>query len=109
MASSITSSWVIYHPSISSHLKNHQIKRSFSLSSWSHIKPNIFASSSTNNMFPRKNLSGKRRNIMMGNSSIYSLETSLLHHKVNAQKEDYPVDQTTVEEEVFAWSSVILP
>lgn len=46
---------------------------------------------------------------MMGNSSIYSLETSLLHHKVNAQKEDYPVDQTTVEEEVFAWSSVILP
>lgn len=46
----------------------------------------------------------------MENPSIYSLETSLLPHKVNSQKkEDYPVDHDTPEPEVFAWSSVILP
>lgn len=42
----------------------------------------------------------------MESHSIYSLETSLLPHKVNSQKEDYPVEQDA---EVFAWSSVILP
>ena len=45
----------------------------------------------------------------MEKPSIYGLETSLLSHKLKAQKEDYPVEQDFTEVEVFSWSSVILP
>ncbi|KNA20180.1 hypothetical protein SOVF_054960 [Spinacia oleracea] len=103
---SITSAWVIHHP----HLKNHRFKKSISLSYWSHNNNPPTPSSSSTNLFRKMQLNGRRRNIVMENPSIYSLETSLLPHKVNSQKkEDYPVDHDTPEPEVFAWSSVILP
>ncbi|XP_021715396.1 D-xylose-proton symporter-like 3, chloroplastic [Chenopodium quinoa] len=101
---SVTSAWVIHHP----HLKIREFKKPFSISSWSHI--NSHASSSSTKLFPKLQFSGRRRNFIMENPSIYSLETSLLLNKVNSQKkEDYPVEHDVVEPEVFAWSSVILP
>ncbi|XP_021720803.1 D-xylose-proton symporter-like 3, chloroplastic [Chenopodium quinoa] len=101
---SVTSAWVIHHP----HLKFREFKKSFSISSWSRI--NSHASSSSTKLFPKLQFSGRRRNFIMENPSIYCLETSLLLNKVNSQKkEDYPVEHDAIEPEVFAWSSVILP
>ncbi|KAL2898926.1 D-xylose-proton symporter-like 3 chloroplastic [Bienertia sinuspersici] len=105
---SVTNAWLIHHPQ----LKSYRIKKSVSPCCRSHIKPTI-SSSSTNLLF-RMRVSGRRRNTMMENSSIYSPERddiSLLPRSVHAQKEDYPVEQVpdTTELEVFSWASVILP
>ncbi|XP_057548413.1 D-xylose-proton symporter-like 3, chloroplastic [Amaranthus tricolor] len=107
MVSITSTTWTIHLPQFKTSL----FKKSFTpfTRSVSHI--NIINSSLFSNFqLHRKKLSEKRRrDIVMEKPSIYGLETSLLSHKLKAQKEDYPVEQDFTEVEVFSWSSVILP
>uniref|UniRef100_A0A7C9FQ65 Major facilitator superfamily (MFS) profile domain-containing protein n=1 Tax=Opuntia streptacantha TaxID=393608 RepID=A0A7C9FQ65_OPUST len=105
---SIASAWVSSHPQPTIC----RPKRSFSLS---RIPSRInLTNSSSSSAHPISSslcipkFSGKRA-MFMENSSTFSMETSLLGRKIQAQKDDYYGGQETTEQEAFSWSSVILP